>query len=162
LKVDAGKLPVGIRFFKCPACEKGVPVSLLEKGSGVREKGDDAETVVVRGRSKKGVGTVTVVADKDNGGQVLVLKEGINVIGRKSSSSQATTGIETEDLSMSREHIRIEVEKDEKGGYKHYLWDNKSRNRTFYKGRYLAEGEVAELSDKDEMVIGNTVLRFHV
>jgi hypothetical protein len=155
LKVDERKLPAGIRSFKCPACRKEVSVSLLEK------QADSSDTVLVRRTKRKGTGSLTVTANEDTAGQVLFLKEGKNVIGRKSVTSQATLSIVTEDLSMSREHIIIEVTKDEKGGYKHYLSDNKSRNRTLYKENYLDEREVVVLDDNDKILIGHTILRFH-
>jgi pSer/pThr/pTyr-binding forkhead associated (FHA) protein len=154
LKVDEQKLPADIRLFKCPACRKEIPVSLLEKQA-------DTDTVLVRGTRRKTLGSLTVIAGDNTATQVLALTEGINMIGRKSATSQASLSIVTQDLSMSREHIRIEVTKDERGGYKHFLSDNKSRNRTFYNGSYLDEGEVAILNHNDEIIIGHTTLRFH-
>ena len=82
-------------------------------------------------------------------------------IGRKSKASTATIGIVTADKSMSREHIRIEVKKDAKGGYKHYLSDNNSKNHTLYNSNYLENGEIVVLNNNDEIIIGRTVLRFN-
>ena len=67
----------------------------------------------------------------------------------------------TADKSMSREHIRIEVKKDAKGGYKHYLSDNNSKNHTLYNSNYLENGEIVVLNNNDEIIIGRTVLRFN-
>ncbi|MEO3238104.1 FHA domain-containing protein, partial [Parabacteroides distasonis] len=83
------------------------------------------------------------------------------VIGRKSNASQATMPIITADRTMSREHICIEVKKDSKGGYKHFLTDNNSKNHTLYNNSYLENGEVVVLNDNDEIIIGRTVLRFN-
>ncbi|MDR1879972.1 MAG: FHA domain-containing protein, partial [Tannerellaceae bacterium] len=69
--------------------------------------------------------------------------------------------IHTADRSMSREHIRIEVKKNAKGGYNHYLSDNNSKNHTLYNSNCLEEGEVIVLKDNDEIMIGRTVLRFN-
>ena len=63
---------------------------------------------------------------------------------------------------MSREHIRIEVKKDERGGYKLYLSDNNSKNHTLYNSNYLDEGEIVVLNNNDEIIIGHTILRFNV
>ena len=60
-----------------------------------------------------------------------------------------------------REHIRIEVKKDAKGGYKHYLSDNNSKNHTLYNSNYLENGEIVVLNNNDEIIIGRTVLRFN-
>ena len=93
--------------------------------------------------------------------QIFPLNEGIAIIGRKSNASNATIGIATADKSMSREHIRIEVKKDPKGGYKHFLSDNNSKNHTLYNSNYLENGEVVVLKNNDEIIIGHTVLRFN-
>ena len=58
-------------------------------------------------------------------------------------------------------HIRIEVKKDPKGGYKHFLSDNNSKNHTLYNSNYLENGEVVVLKNNDEIIIGHTVLRFN-
>ena len=92
---------------------------------------------------------------------LVYLQEGVYIIGRKSKASTATIGIVTADKSMSREHIRIEVKKDAKGGYKHYLSDNNSKNHTLYNSNYLENGEIVVLNNNDEIIIGRTVLRFN-
>ena len=56
---------------------------------------------------------------------------------------------------------RIEVKKDVKGGYKHYLSDNNSKNHTLYNSNYLENGEIVVLNNNDEIIIGRTVLRFN-
>ncbi|MDR0995108.1 MAG: FHA domain-containing protein [Tannerella sp.] len=94
--------------------------------------------------------------------QVLFLQEGLSIVGRRSAQpTGANLRIQTADRSMSREHLRIEVKKDAKGRYKHYLSDNKSKNHTLYNSNYLGEGEVVILNDNDEIIIGHTVLRFN-
>ena len=140
LKVDEGKIPLDITSFKCPKCKQPIPVSLLsmEKGSTASE----SETVLIQPLR-------------------IPLQEGVYIIGRKSKASTATIGIVTADKSMSREHIRIEVKKDAKGGYKHYLSDNNSKNHTLYNSNYLENGEIVVLNNNDEIIIGRTVLRFN-
>lgn len=161
LKVDEGKIPLGITSFKCPKCKKSIPVDLLGKETKPSREADEPETEVVQ-PVKISAGRLTVLPDADTPEQVFPLYEGIVVAGRKSSASKAAIAIETADKSMSREHIRIEVKKEPKGGYKHYLSDNNSKNRTLYNSSYLSEGEVVVLSDNDEIVIGRTSLRFNV
>ncbi|MDL2255216.1 zinc-ribbon domain-containing protein [Parabacteroides sp. OttesenSCG-928-K15] len=158
LKVDEGKLPPGILSFKCPKCKKPIPISLLREKKTVADT--SADTTLLQ-PSRSGMGQITVMADENTQEQVFPLYEGVSVIGRKSSASTATIGIATEDRSMSREHIRIEVKKDIKGGYKHYLSDNNSKNHTLYNSSFLENGEVIVLQDNDEIIIGRTVLRFN-
>jgi predicted Zn finger-like uncharacterized protein len=158
LKVDEGKLPAGISSFKCPKCKGTVPVSILaEKEEGVSGSSD---TMVIQ-HPKIGRGKITVLQNEDTREQVFPLHEGLTVIGRKSDVPQADINILTGDRSMSRKHIRIEVKKDAKGGYKHYLSDNNSKNQTLYNGSYLGKGDVVVLNDNDEIIIGRTVLRFN-
>ena len=154
LKVDEGKLPGGLTSFRCPKCKQSIPVSLLGQVN------QNTDTVLVR-PTVKSAGRILVVGDETTPEQVFPLYEGVSVIGRKSRASKATIGIVTEDKSMSREHIRIEVKKDPKEGYKHYLSDNNSKNHTLYNSNYLEDGEVVVLNDNDEIIIGHTVLRFN-
>ena len=158
LKVDEGKIPLDITSFKCPKCRQPIPVSLLsmEKGSVASE----SETVLIQ-PFRMTTGHLSVIANADTPEQTFPLQEGVYIIGRKSKASTATIGIVTADKSMSREHIRIEVKKDAKGGYKHYLSDNNSKNHTLYNSNYLENGEIVVLNNNDEIIIGRTVLRFN-
>ncbi|MDR2969344.1 MAG: zinc-ribbon domain-containing protein [Tannerellaceae bacterium] len=157
LKVDEGKLPPGISSFKCPKCKSPIPISILR---GKNNFQSDSDTTLVQ-PLKTGIGRLTVLADGETEEQMFPLYEGTCVVGRRSPASNAVIGIETNDRSMSREHIRIEVKKDSKGGYKHYLSDNNSRNHTLYNSSFLEKGEVVVLNNNDEIVIGRTVIRFN-
>lgn len=157
LKVDETKLPPDIRSFKCPKCKQSISVALLKAKSS---ETDSAETTLLQ-QPKMTTGSITALADDDTREQVFPLYEGRFIVGRKSNASKANIQIATEDKSMSREHIRIEVKKDAKGGYKHSLSDNNSKNHTLYNSSYLGKGEVIVLKDNDEIVIGRTVLRFN-
>jgi predicted Zn finger-like uncharacterized protein len=159
LKIDESKLPKGITSFKCPKCKHDIPLSILynKGGEGYALSG---ETEIVLPR-KTECGRIRVLHNNDTPEQVFPLKEGISIIGRQSAHSpQTDIQIQTNDRSMSREHLRIEVKKDLKGGYKHYLSDNNSKNHTLYNSNYLAEGEVVILNNNDEIEIGHTILRF--
>ena len=103
LKVDEGKLPLGITSFKCPNCKKAIPVSLVTSG---QSNADDAETILVHPVIQH-VGRLTVLPDANTPEQHFPLVEGEYIIGRKSSASGANIKIETADRSMSREHIRM-------------------------------------------------------
>ena len=158
LKVDEGKIPLDITSFKCPECKQLIPVSLLSQKKGDRTS--ESETVLIQ-PLRMTTGHLSVIANDDTPEQTFPLQEGSYTIGRKSNASNATIGIVTTDKSMSREHIRIEVKKDAKGGYKHYLSDNNSKNHTLYNSNYLEDGEIVVLKNNDEIIIGHTVLRFN-
>lgn len=157
LKVDRAKLPPDITSFRCPKCKEPIPVSILpQEGNAVPD-----ETALIK-PLKRIIGTLTVIGDSETPEQMFPLYEGKIIIGRQSSGATRTNiAIQTGDKSMSREHICIEVKKDAKGGYKHFLSDNNSKNHTLYNSNYLGEGEVVVLNDNDEIIIGRTILRFN-
>ncbi len=160
LKVDETRLPADITTFPCPKCKKLIPVTVLASRENAPEA--EPETSVIRA-AKASSGQLTVVSDAETNtpAQVYPLPEGTSLIGRRSDSSRAAIAITTSDRSMSREHACIEVKKNAKGGYKHSLSDNNSKNRTLYNRRYLENGEIVVLQDNDEIVLGRTVLRFN-
>lgn len=158
LKVDEGKIPLDISSFNCPKCRQSIPVFMLPLKKG--HDSPEPETTLIH-PVRTSTGRLIVIADEDTPEQEFSLHEGVVIVGRKSSASRATINIITGDKSMSREHIRIEVKKDAKGGYKHYLSDNNSKNHTLYNSNYLEDGEIVVLSDNDEIIIGHTVLRFN-
>lgn len=158
LKVDEGKIPLGLTSFKCPKCKGAIPVSLLSTHTDEPEH--EPETALVH-PVKTGLGRLTVLPDEHTPEQHFSLPEGLSIIGRQSNASKATLPIQTADRTMSREHAAIEVKKDGKGGYKHYLSDNNSKNHTLYNNNYLEDGEVVVLQDNDEIILGHTVIRFN-
>ncbi len=158
LKVDEGKIPLDITSFKCPKCKGSIPLSLLSEKKDRPEM--ESETILVT-PIKAGTGRLTVLPDTYTPEQSFSLQEGVVIVGRKSNASKATLPIVTSDLTMSREHIRIEVKKNAKGGYKHYLSDNNSKNHTLYNNNCLKNGEVVVLNDNDEIILGRTVIRFN-
>jgi hypothetical protein len=159
LKVDEQKIPEGIAFFKCPKCKREIPVSSLkEKKVYNTVQGDD--TVVLQ-PVKKECGKLIVFSNGDTPEQLFPLQEGLFIVGRKSSLSDANICIDTKDKLMSRNHLRIEVKRNAQGGFIHSLADNHSKNRTMYNGKYLEGGEIVVLKDNDEIIIGHTMLRFN-
>ena len=158
LKVDEGKIPLGLTSFKCPKCKGAIPISLLSAGN--REGNNDPDTILIH-PLKTDIGRLTVLPDENTPEQHLSVHEGTLIIGRKLNASKGSLPIQTGDRTMSREHAVIEVKKDGKGGYKHYLSDNNSKNHTLYNNNYLGDGEVVVLNDNDEIILGQTVIRFN-
>ena len=159
LKVDELKIPKGIDSFKCPKCKHDIPLSFLEN----KQKQTAGETItVVFQPSKAEGGRLTVFPDKKTKEQIFHLREGLYIVGRKSSVTKADIRIETEDKMISRNHCQIEVKKDAQGGLIHCLSDNHSKNRTMYNGKFLDEEDEVVLRDNDEIKIGHTMLRFNI
>ena len=159
LKVDETRIPEGIVSFKCPKCKQEIPISYLDQKLGNES---DAETLVVTAMAKVGgVGRLTALPDPDTTRQEFNLYEGVLVVGRKAKVSAAQICIETNDKTMSRSHVRIEVKKKPSGGFIHYLSDNNSKNHTLYNGKRIESGEIVVLKNNDEIVIGHTIIRFN-
>ncbi|MDR1379875.1 MAG: FHA domain-containing protein [Tannerella sp.] len=159
LKVDETKIPEDIVSFKCPKCKREIPISYLKQKAG---NDAESETLVISPKVKKeGVGRLTVLQDPDTPRQEFPLNEGIVIVGRKANASTASICIQTNDRTMSRSHLRIEVKKNPKGGYFHCLSDNNSKNNTLYNGKCIKSGDVVVLKDNDEIVMGHTAVRFN-
>lgn len=160
LKVDETRIPKGIVSFKCPKCKKEIPISYLDHK--IRQE-SEVETIVVSSKAKNGgLGRLTILSDSGTPGQEFQLSEGTIIVGRKAKVSTATICIQTDDKTMSRSHLRIEVKKNPKGkGYLHYLSDNNSKNHTLYNGKCIEDGDVVVLKNNDELVLGHTIVRFN-
>jgi len=158
LKVDESKIPVNIQTFNCPKCKQPISVSYVIGNHTI----DDSETIILsapEGKNSK-TGKLHVLPNEFTREQFIRLTEGVNIIGRKSPSKESVTAIDTKDKLMSRAHIGIEVRTDAQGKYNHYLYDNKSTNRTLYNRNYIEPGETVILKNSDEIQIGQTRLIF--
>lgn len=158
LKVDETRIPPALRAFKCPKCGGSISVSIVKQATTPDDVGDTVLIPKVGGRTKT-VGKLCI--KNSNEGEIsFPLKEGVNIIGRNSKTSNATIKILTDDRSMSREHARIEVVPDFKGGYRHFLSDFGSKNHTFHNDNQLNKGDSVILQPGDFIVIGKTALFF--
>jgi pSer/pThr/pTyr-binding forkhead associated (FHA) protein len=159
LKVEETKIPTSILSFKCPKCKKEIPISYIE---GKLEQQDSGDTVVqIKKKQNQGMGRLTVLQNESTPQQGFQLKEGENIVGRKAKVCTASICIFTDDKMMSRSHLNIEVKKNPKGGYFHYLSDNNSTNHTLYNGKNIESGDIFVLNDGDELIIGQTTIRFN-
>ncbi|MDR3251099.1 MAG: FHA domain-containing protein [Tannerella sp.] len=160
LKVDENKIPKGIASFKCPRCKRDIPLSYVDPKAG---QDPESDTVVITPQTQNaGLGRLTVLGDSDTTPQEYKLSEGMITVGREAKVSKANICIRTEDKTMSRSHIRINVKKNPKGnGYFYHLSDNNSKNHTLYNGKCIESGDVVVLKDNDEIIMGRTVVRFN-
>lgn len=115
--------------------------------------GDDTELNIVG----KGIGTLV-----DNStGRSYRLSEGLNTIGRKSSTSSASVQIQTSDMCMSRNHIAIEVVRT-RNSYSHVCYNTKNKNATLVNGVELTSSDKVILMPSDKILLGNTELVFKI
>ena len=99
------------------------------------------------------------------GSQEYALQEGKNTLGRATKSTTATLPIETDDRSMSRLHVEIEVVRLKNGRMKALLRDIREPEKTAQKPT-LVEGEALYPTDciclthGDIITISDTEFRF--
>lgn len=83
------------------------------------------------------------------------LSVGMNTVGRKASSSQASLQIETDDRYMSRRHAKIEVR--ELAGIRQAIISNdQNKNAMYVDGQELQSGDAVILRDGSEIIMGKT------
>lgn len=80
---------------------------------------------------------------------------GLNTVGRKAPSSQASLQIETDDRYMSRRHAKIEV-KEVAGIRQAIISNDQNKNATYVDGQELQSGDAVILRDGSEIIMGKT------
>ena len=88
------------------------------------------------------------------------LKEGRNVVGRRSEKHLATLEITTDDMSMSRQHVVITVTTLSDGKKKAVLSNYKNKNATLINDMPIDSGDAIRLADGNTITMGRTTLRF--
>lgn len=93
--------------------------------------------------------------------QMYCLSLGVNTIGRKAQTSNATIQIDTDDLTMSRVHSTIEVRKSKTGGgYIHYFSNAQNKNATYINSELIENGDRIILHGGEIIKMSNTTLKF--
>lgn len=95
-----------------------------------------------------------IEANEYNTKQIFIVRKESVIIGRKGVTSKADIQIDTNDLSMSRHHSKIEKKKNGK----YVIIDNSSGNGTFLNGRRLVDDEEIFLENNCKINIGATVI----
>lgn len=99
-----------------------------------------------------------VVHDEFTHQQTFQLKLGKNTIGRKSPSMPCSIMVDTNDGYMSRNHLTIEVLRQNEG-YIFVIYDSQSTNGTFVNAmKRLSPNDRILLSDGDILQLGRTKL----
>ena len=91
----------------------------------------------------------------DGNGEEYLLRQGVNTIGRKASTSNATLQINTADRYMSRSHAIISVN----AGI-HIIRNHENKNPSYVNGIMIVGNDQVVLNDGDNVKLGNTVLTF--
>jgi DNA-directed RNA polymerase subunit RPC12/RpoP len=94
--------------------------------------------------------------------EMIILKKGINTIGRKipGLDSGCSIPLETDDEFMSRQHVLIEINERNDSTFEHHLSDMGSTNGTSLDGKKLNRGDKIILRLNDKIRIGHTSFIF--
>lgn len=100
----------------------------------------------------------------EGSGATYQLKQGRNVIGRKSSKPEADFAIDTgENRSMSRSHLVIDVRRDPVNGIMHCVSLFKEKVNATYVGKVqLLPGDCIVLNNGDVIRLPDATLRFEI
>jgi len=90
----------------------------------------------------------------------VILKRGVNTLGRMSPNSTSNIQLPVNDSFMSRNHASIDVVMTTNGVFEHRLSDLGSQNGTYYNGIPLEKGDIIRLTLGDIIKVGHTHLRF--
>lgn len=172
--VPAATLRVGNPTLTCTGCNGKFKAKEEKK----TEKKDDktvhqntsekvkGETQFVGGSSQKSKEYFSadpgwlIIHDENTTQQTFTLKEGKQVVGRKSESKPCDIMVKTEDLYMSRNHFNIEVNKFVNGMYGYSISDCNATNHTFVNLKQLRGGDELYLKDGDTIQAGETKIVF--
>lgn len=92
------------------------------------------------------------------GGRDYPLQIGVNIVGRKASTSTATVQIETPDRYMSRQHAKIVVTRQPGGKLKAVISNDHNKNISTIDGQDLLQGDAFVLNDGDHIIMGETTV----
>lgn len=145
--------------FVCDECKKQFSIRI---GTGkLRSKPQDEDWAKAEEEAvKRGLGCLIVIENIFAYKQVLPLREGDNLIGRKDLGTEVTLPIETSDRSMDRKHCYLHVSRNKQGRLIYMLRDFPSITGTFLQNRLLDDKEQALLHDGDVITLGATSLIF--
>lgn len=138
---------------ECPKCHFKANASVYQSGAQARgaQGYDEMPTqLVVPPLSTLDVGQIRVKSTDE----VQWLREGTNIIGRRAKSGDADIKI-SNDMTMSRRHLRIDVVKKETG-YEHRLVEIGSKNIIKLNGKPIQREDILKLKFGDVITLGTT------
>ena len=116
----------------------------------------------MQARNSRDCGSVVVVENVFGFKQVLPLKEGDNVIGRRNKGTEVDVSIETADPSMDRRHCVINVRRNKQGKLIYTLRDNQSVTGTFLMNEILGDKDRVRIEEGAIITLGATTLILRV
>ncbi len=144
--------------FICEHCKKQFSIRIGKS----KLKATRKEEVLDEQENSKDFGSVVVVENVFGYKQVLPLKEGDNVIGRRNKGTEVDVSIETADPSMDRRHCIINVHKNKQGQLVYTLRDNQSVTGTFLMNELLGDKDKVRIEEGAVITLGATTLILRV
>ncbi|TWV13012.1 FHA domain-containing protein [Bacteroidaceae bacterium HV4-6-C5C] len=138
--------------FECEYCGKQFSIRLGKTKMRVpqkEEKPDETEF-------KDAFGSISIIENVFGFKQVIPLKEGENIIGRRCVGSVVDIPIETSDMSMDRRHCIITVKRNKQGKLTYTLRDAPSLTGTFFNNEILSDKDRVRIEDGAIVTIGAT------
>lgn len=138
---------------ECPKCHFKANVSVYLRGLQARgaHGADEMPTqLVFPPKTVADIGQIRVIDTNE----VQFLNEGQNIIGRRAQTGTADIKI-SNDMYMSRQHVRIDVIKNE-NGFEHRLVEINSKNIVKLNGKPINRGDIIILKFGDTMTLGTT------
>lgn len=141
--------------FVCDQCKKQFGIRI---GKSKLNAANRRQEVVDETDGIKDYGNIVVVENVFAFKQVLPLKEGDNVIGRRSKGTEVDIPIETNDPSLDRRHCVINVRRKKSGEIVYTLRDNDSVTGTFLMNELLGPKDRIRIEGGAIITLGATTL----
>ena len=140
--------------FICEHCKKQFSIRIGK----VKLKATRKEEVIDEQANSQDFGSIVVIENVFGYKQVLPLKEGDNVIGRRNKGTEVDVSIETTDPSMDRKHCILNVRCNKQGEVIYTLRDNQSITGTFLMNEILGDKERVRIEEGAIITLGATTL----
>ena len=144
--------------FICEHCKKQFSIRIGKS----KLKATRKEEVLDEQENSQDCGSVVVVENVFGYKQVLPLKEGDDVIGRRNKGTEVDVSIETADPSMDRRHCVINVRRNKQGQLIYTLRDNQSVTGTFLMNEILGDKDRVRIEEGAVITLGATTLILRV
>ncbi len=144
--------------FTCPTCGKKFAIRL---GASKARKNAVAAPAPAPSQPAEekplpDVGCLVVIENVFHYKQIIPLRMGDNVIGRRQKGVENNCEIHTDDPSVDITHCHIQVQRDKKGRLKYILRDGPSYTGTFVDNEILGDNERRVIEDGTLFTIGAT------
>ena len=144
--------------FICEHCKKQFSIRI----GRTKLKATRKEEVLDEQENSQDFGSIVVIENVFGYKQVLPLKEGDNIIGRRNKGTEVDVSIETSDPSMDRKHCVINDSRNKKGLLVYTLRDNQSITGTFLMNEVLGPKDRVRIEEGSIITLGATTLILRV